>query len=262
MLKKRVFMIVFIGLVILSIYYISSILNKEHSTSKPKETIAENTTAQTNFGCARTTRLENLPQYDRALSLIQQRISENNQWWDIHGDKNDGRFYYFPAQLTNCITIQEDTTDVKSSLEGYFTLNNNAIKNNYYPININSKYKEADDIATALLLTHEITHVQQFIDSKNSKNTNSCIKNEINAFMAQLDFYVILNGEEQSSVYQRIENDKYLHPQLQMLNTMMSINREVLNTCKFNEECTKNHLLSRLNEILVNDETYKKECEL
>jgi len=210
--------------------------------------------------CTRTTRLENDPQYDRALSLIQQRVDENSKWWDKYGEDKDLRFKYFPAQLINCIKIAEDESKNTSGIEGYFTFNDGEIRTDYYPITVSADYRYADDITTALLLSHEITHVQQYIDERNSKDVLPCIDKEINAFIAQQDFYAILNTEEIDSGYHRIQNDKSLHPQLQMMSTMQTINRE--SDCAFEGACLDLNLRSNLRKILTADSVYRKQCEL
>lgn len=210
--------------------------------------------------CTRTIRLNNDPQYDRALSLIQQRIDDNNKWWDKYGETVDGRFKHFPPELVNCIKISEETTTGTGGPEGYFTFNSKDIKENYYPITVSSDYRLADDIETALLLTHEITHVQQYINTLNGKDSLSCIDKEIEAFRSQLDFYVLLNSEENSSVYNRIQSDKNLHSELQMLDTMMTINRE--SNCKFDGPCLDANLTNKLKEMLTSDSYYRKQCGL
>src|SRR3989344_6440533 len=145
----------------------------------------EATTAIEKFNpeCTRTERWENKPQYDRALSLIQQRIQES-----IELDKGtDGAtaFTNFPPNLVNCIFIKEEDIDDKSGIEGYFALDSSEIKNNYFPITIDKDYKEADDIVTALLIAHEMAHVQQFLVGTPMSPRNECLRAEADAFVTQ-----------------------------------------------------------------------------
>jgi hypothetical protein len=255
--KNRVPFFIFIALLVLTtilFYFFGVAKRRKNSTDNQ---IPEKPKTVT---CTRTTRLNNDPQYDRALSLIQQRIDDNNKWWNKYGETVDGRFKHFPPELVNCIKISEETAKSTGGLEGYFTFNGEDIKENYYPITVSSDYRLADDIETALLLTHEITHVQQYINTLNGKDSLSCIDKEIEAFRSQLDFYVLLNSEENSSVYNRIQSDKNLHSELQMLDTMMTINRE--SNCKFEETCLDANLTNKLREMLTSDSYYKKQCGL
>ena len=83
------------------------------------------------------------------------------------------------------------------------------IKNNYFPIIINSKYDQSDDLAISLLLVHELTHVQQYLDSINKKIATTCLDNEVNAFTSVRHFYVFdLNFNEQTMVDSRIKSIK------------------------------------------------------
>jgi hypothetical protein len=223
------------------------------------------------ISCARTVRLDNKPQYDRALSLIQQRIDENHKYWTNAGEQyQDMLFINFPPELVNCIKISEEDTRGSTGVEGYFTFNGQDIKKDYYPITVSTDYGFTDDIVTALLLSHEMTHVQQYMDALNGKNSLSCIDSEIDAFIAQLDFYGILNDEEISSVYYRIHgsDEVFLHPQLKMLDTMLTINRE--SGCGFRDlfkgkdstHCVDINLRNKLREILTDDSYYRKQCGL
>ena len=125
-----------------------------------KNNQATTTIEKFNPVCTRIERWENKPQYDRALSLIQQRIQESIEL--DKGTDGDTAFTNFPPDLVNCIFIKEEDIDDKSGIEGYFALDNNEIKNNYFPITVDKDYKEADDIVTALLIAHEMAHIKRY----------------------------------------------------------------------------------------------------
>jgi hypothetical protein len=218
-----------------------------------------------NQTCTRTARLPNEPQYDRALSIIHQRVKEDIEWWEIYGDKNSSDkkgFRVFPAQLTNCIkVIEKDISD--TGAEGYFTFDSKSIKPNYFPMIIDKSYFFMDDIVIALLLTHEMTHVQQYIDSINGKSKLSCVDKEVEAFMAQLDFYVILNMGEESSIYNRIHGEEDLSPQLAIIDTMTTINRESgcgLEGDDLGTKCRVDNLRKQLETMIAEDDFYMKQC--
>lgn len=226
-------------------------------TPTPEQAIAE--------GCTRTTRLENPPQYDRALSLIQQRIDDNEKWCDKYCETEDYekklRFHAFPANLTNCIKIVEE--DIDGGAEGYFTFHSEDIKPNYFPITINKSYNFADDTLTALLITHEMTHVQQYLDSLKGNDTLSCRDKEVEAFISQIDFYTKLSNEEISSVVLKMNEEKDdKHPQVAMLKTMIDINRD--GTCPLftDDGCSQKHLRNELFKLITDDPAYRHQCAL
>lgn len=202
--------------------------------------------------CTRATRLENQPQYDRALSLINQRLSSTKL----------STYKQFPAGLTNCIEIIEEITDKSSNIEGYFYLNSEDIKSNYYPIVVNVRYQEADDVVIALLLIHEINHVQQYMDIQNGKTSLSCVETEIESFLAQRDFWAYLNTEEAQSLLSRNKSDDSLHPQIKTLFSMLGTHPE--SGCKdfWDFKCYDDHVHNELEQIIISDSYYRKQCNL
>lgn len=215
--------------------------------------------------CTRTTRLQNDPQYDRALSLIQQRLQQHQADLAKSSFKEaEDPFIHFPPDLVNCIFIKEENLDKSEGVEGYFVFHSELIRDNYFPINISDKYSETDDITTALLIAHEMTHVQQYLDELEGKEPLDCISAEVEAFIAQDQFFGSLNIEELTSVNARIVYNDYLHPQLQMLADIRGIWLEfVMPACGFGKfSCEREVLRVKLRPIIENNEYYKKQCGL
>ena len=209
---KIVLLIGFILTLVLGAYYLNN--NNENISERHNQTLEENIVV----GCDRTSRLENKPAFDRALSLIGERY----KMWEDSGE-NIGSWYFFPSQLVNCIQIVEKDLNNNSGLEGYFIFNGEDIKNNYFPIVVDVGYKYSDESINSLLLTHEITHVYQYLNSINNNDELSCIDKEVDAFYAQWKFYGIQFSEARKSIDLRIENDENLHPQLQMISQIKNL---------------------------------------
>ncbi|OGC80321.1 hypothetical protein A3K01_03910 [candidate division WWE3 bacterium RIFOXYD1_FULL_43_17] len=251
--------------------------------------IQEKTTDK--LDCKRTSRWDNAPQYDRSLSLIEQRINKNQDGRFANNAMH--QFNYFPAQLVNCIKIVPQPAKQLEGAEAYFTINSDEIRENYFPIIVDSAYVESDDIVIAFLLTHELTHVQQYIDSTNGNKSISCIDSEVEAFNAMYRFFVsVLNDEENAIVRIRFQNalDNYNDPkyrdlvsrfekQLLMVGTV-----EEMKSGKLGDECkTYKHYIEsagvympttdyyncvyskvniELNRLLSEDPYYRKQCGL
>lgn len=253
-------------LAVLAVGVIAALIFSKQRTQSLSEPVAS-PIAELNIkdGCTRTTRLENDPQYDRALSLIQQRIDDNEKWCDKYCESSDYeeklRFHHFPANLTNCIKIIEENID--GGAEGYFTFHSEDIKPDYFPITIDSSYNFADDTLTALLITHEMTHVQQYLNSLNGEDNLSCRDKEVEAFVSQIDFYTKLSNEEISSVVLKMkEESEDKHTQVAMLKTMIDINRD--GTCPLftDDECSQKNLRNKLFQLISDEPTYRHQCEL
>lgn len=287
---KILFIFILILLTISIILNISFFVNKQQTKTANVDNSSktENNKVPDKLGCTRTTRLDNKPQYDRALSLIQQRLKEHNK---TYNSKDDPDYYkYFSPDLVDCIKIIEETPNKRDDFEGYFILNSKEIKHDYYPIIVNSKYVESDDIAIILLLTHELTHVQQYIDAVNNKKETSCLDNEANAFMATRIFYIFgFNFQETGMADERIKtlkslsnNNKstgivgyyqnYIYSSFDtpfmMIDLVQKLVRE--STCRTTEniesgqlgKCLDIEIHNQLREIIKNDSYYKKQCGL
>lgn len=246
------------------LFNLFSRFNKKNIGKNTISSTETNTSTPKNISCARTTRLENEPYFDRALSLIEEKYKK----WET---SNHNYYTTFPAQLTNCIKIVEDETIKANEVEGYFIFNDKEISDNYFPIYVDKKYRYSDESINALLLIHEMTHVQQYLDELNEKPLLSCIDKEVEAFNAQYNFYTNLSGEYAKSIKLRIENDKELNPQLQMLKVMQDIympNGVIISLqsrCKNGgggNDCLNNDQKIRIKEIISQEDTYKKQCNL
>ncbi len=261
--KMLIFPALLLALVISAVVSVYFFKSKPHATIQPTSAPAvEQVIAD---GCTRTTRLENDPQYDRALSLIHQRIDDNEKWCDKYCESSKYekslRFHHFPANLTNCIKVVEE--DIDGGAEGYFTFHSEDIKPNYFPITIDESYNYADDTLTALLVTHEMTHVQQYLDSLKGNDTLSCRDKEVEAFISQIELYTKLSNEEISSVVLKMNAEKEdKHPQVAMLKTMIDINRD--GTCPLfaDDECSQKHLRNELFKLITDDPAYRHQCEI
>lgn len=202
------------------------------------------------YGCNRKYRLDNLPQYDRALSLINQRVIEYD---------NDANILKNKKLITPCIAIIQSNTKITDKAEGYFIFGGKNVRNNYYPIYVDESYSNTDDLLNALLIYHEITHVIQFIDEQNDVRELSCIDKEIEAFKAQIEFLHTLNTEEITTLDARIlSNGK--HPQLQFLREYALAGGVAVNKCGDNNKCFNNYLDTFIENKV--EELYKDHCNL
>jgi hypothetical protein len=269
--KLNRFAIVLIALacIVPTVYYgilIVDRLNLEPRSvqeGKKGETINKTTTQ---VSCTRTSRLDNKPTYDRALSIIEEKYNV----WD--GDYLNGKsaFSFFPSQLVNCIKVEESNVRNTTGAEGYFTVNSSEIKENYFPITVDGDYFYTDDYINSLLLVHEITHVEQYIKTLNKTSELSCIDKEAEAFYAQWRLYGVFGSEVMKSIRYRIEYDKNLNPQLQIISTLIN-NYDPSGASKkcFNHEsendtskCIDDYIKNVIKKIILQDDFYIKQCGL
>lgn len=256
MRRRKILLLIILLLVIASVASFFAYRN----TRKNNETTVA--VEEFNPKCTRTERWENKPQYDRALSLIKQRIEES-----IELDKGtDAKtaFDSFPLELVNCIYVKEEDIDDRSGIEGYFIIDSGEIKNNYFPITVDKDYKESDDIVTTLLLAHEIAHVQQYLLGVPNSTRNECLRAEAEAFVTQWMMFGTLSIEEMGSVNARIERNDSLHSQLKMIASIRELLQQyALPACGFmSRDCTREVLKVQMFHVLFDDEFYRKQCDM
>ncbi|MBP7875834.1 hypothetical protein KA012_02450 [Candidatus Woesebacteria bacterium] len=246
----------YFGIHYLGIHYLGKNTKNESENQLPAES--------SQIGCDRTSRLENKPAYDRALSLIQERY----KMWEDNGEKI-GSWYFFPSQLVNCIHVVDEDLSRDSGLEAYFIFNSKDIKNNYFPVVVDKNYQYSDETVNSLILVHEIIHVYQYLEELKNENQIPCFDKETEAFYAQMQFYSIQYPEARKSIDFRIDNDQDLHPQLQMIKAIKSLElttfQDLREKCLYGDGkdekyCIDTFRKNSIREMLKLDDYYKSQC--
>lgn len=210
-----------------------------------------------NTYCERKEAYSNPDEMNRALNLVIQRDKEsNNSAVASLGRSLEG--------MKNCISIQYGE---ELSEEGYFTFDPNNVKNDYYPITVNQKYKSLDDLSAAILLSHEIAHVIQYINESTVGESISCYMKEANAFYDQLNFTYTLNPEEKRTIETRWNDTNFLNsetnPQLEITKNLFNLNEEAKRYCYSSTNdnpCVINKTTDLIEESVRNNPYYQKQC--
>lgn len=141
--------------------------------------------------CSRTVRYSNPEEFNRAISLIIQRSNK--------GGSTD--FVNQLNQVRNCLDIKyANSSQDMANAEGYFDFSKDS-SNEDLKIFVSPKYESTDDLLTAILLDHEITHAMFYANG--SVNSLSCYENEAYAYTNEFYFFSSLNAEEKQSIYSR-----------------------------------------------------------
>jgi hypothetical protein len=148
------------------------------------------------------------PEFQRALSLIQERLG-NSQYpaSNMYAANNtfeqeDRSAAEGLKKIYNCLDIQYASTDEElNGAEGIFKFDNTSSIDDL-KIFVSPKYQVKDDLLTAILLRHEIVHANYH--ATGADKSISCYQNEANAFAAELTFLrSTLNAEEKKSISSR-----------------------------------------------------------
>lgn len=157
------------------------------------------------------------PEFKRAISLIAQRTEQS-----LASDPVSGKLTPEEEEILRKMGKYQYCLDIQyKDLSGYNAEGIFAIDPTSSPerltIFVDNSYESNDDLLTALLLDHEITHARQYyedilgIDGVIAKATDSpydhCINKEIEAFMSQYVTLTTLNQEEVKSLFYRVQDD-------------------------------------------------------
>lgn len=203
--------------------------------------------------CTRTERYKNPPEFDRALSLIDQRLHEFDPEFSNRGIGN----------VINCLKVEYADDSQLEGSEGEFLFNQNKANSNLLLILVNKSYDKSDDLLTSVLLFHEMTHAIAYETSLQGHSL-SCVDNEVTAFTMQL-MYVrsMLNQNERGSIISRVLlNDQ--HPQLLILKDMAMLKTAAENFCTESKNPTQECVSQKEDELVrkwvESSPTYQKQC--
>lgn len=191
-------------------------------------------------------------EFSRTLSLIIQRL-------DQAGTSASSPLSKVIKKNLNCFDIQYASSDDElKGAEGIFTFTESGDIDRLQ-IRVLSKYKATDDLLTAILLSHELTHAIYY-SSGIDKNL-SCYENEVSAFWSQLIFIAALKPEEISSLTSRANDWLYQIPgtSSETFNVLNFFFNELPNYSSAGPypEPGKNKLLN----YVKNSPFYQKQCE-
>lgn len=212
---------IFVVFILFVLPYVLAILNAIDAPSAKYGEIPKG-----DIVCTRQEPYKLAPEFERARSLRTQRLEE-------YGFKMDYSFY-------NCINVEY--ADLSShDAEGLFYFDTSSPLNKL-TIYVDQNYRLNDDLLTALLLSHEFTHLTQFVDYLKTGKELSCYEKEAEAFFNQIVFFYALNAEERNSVWARIDS-------LTRGNTISKSGQNMLSQLKY------------LNDIGVTADTYCKQLK-
>lgn len=138
--------------------------------------------------CPRTKMYSMNPEFERAVKLILQRTSNPTS---IYQD------------VINCVNIKYSDNDSEmEGAEGAFYFQEGQAADNL-EILVSPRYSIKDDLITAILLVHEISHATNYANDLASGEKSDCYRDEAVAFNNQNWFITLLNKEEQDSVFAR-----------------------------------------------------------
>lgn len=240
-------------IVLLGGYLFAKIVFKSTTNSLNRATPGAQTTL-----CNRADYYKMPPEFSRALSLIQQRFSENT--FSESTSEHNQTFQTKAGLWYNCLNIQYDDLSKYGGAEGVFLFDENSSIDNL-KIFVDSSYKSTDDIFTAILLSHEIRHAVQFMELNMGLRNQSCVDKEVEAFSSQMQFLVALNDEEEESLRVRLNANPNKNSAYSSLGNLWLINTDTNLYCGKNQDCINKKTYESLRNMVIENPYYQEECK-
>lgn len=216
--------------------------------------------------CYRAKPYNNLPEFNRVISIIIQRFEQNAV---TYGVAKADPFIEALKSVNNCLDIRyADLT--KENADGFFLFDPNSSVNDLKII-VDNSYINYDDLLTATLLIHELQHAEEFVNFKTTGFENTCVDKEINAFMREAILLGSFNLEEKKSISQRIANNPNANSAYRSLAYLTGdLSKNALKRCNINPYssslkdqeavCYLREQQNLLREMITNNVFYQKQC--
>jgi len=224
------------------------------------------------------------PEFQRATSLVLQR------YWENENTKNT----LMTIRVNqSCLDIKyANSVDEMSGADGVFLFSKENSSPKGLRILVNPDYKLQDDLTTALLLSHELTHAEQFILQDVSKriiqecnneasqsfcdnlqsmdgvgfyleeSSNVCVRREAQAYYNENLFYAVLKKVEQDNIGLRARIVQASQTNLPAYAFITQFNILEIK-CPLNTSTDVNNFMNCLSDVYIRSQPfYQKECNL
>lgn len=221
---------------------------KHKSNSNPQNSQTKQTSSAF---CKKTQPYPNPPELNSAAALVVDRIGEK-----LGGEKLDDRL----TNWQNCLNMQYKS--LPNGIEGAFIFDENSPVDNL-KVFVDDDYQSYSEMLRALLLSHELRHVLQFLQFKATGVREDCVRSEVEAFESQFLFGSSLHEDERktlaASARANLRSEEY-RPVLELF----VIHRVVKNKCgpEIGGTCYKQELDGLLTKMITSNPIYQKQCNL
>jgi len=199
--------------------------------------------------CLREEMYDMPSEFKRALSLIKQRLMDK-------ASGNEENFDFF-----NCLDIQY--SDLEE--EGVFTFNTEKSSIDKLSILVNRSYISSDDLLTAFLLSHEMTHANDYLTQISDGIKFGCVESEVKAFTMQLFLSSSLTEEEMKTINLKLrEGYGNINNQLKIMWDLLTYRdyaRKMCNTFDYND-CFFKYFNKSVENMIKSNPYYQKQCNL
>lgn len=204
--------------------------------------------------CAKAKGYDMAPEFIRAISLIDQKIKIN------HADA--------PITMENLAKCVEIYYEDLANEEGLFYFDKTISGQDHLVIKIDNSYKNYDDLSTASLLVHELSHALDFLLSRLDNPMKPCFDQESTAYYLQTYFFSALNEEERNSILYRINLSESNNQLLILKDLIIRYNASITSCFEYAikkdtsgyGDCMNNNMKELLKNYVTQNTYYQTQC--
>lgn len=209
--------------------------------------------------CIRNEPYPKSPEFERAISIIRQRFQPTNF---APVDNKDG--------IYNCVHIEyADLKAYGQGPEGVFYFDEQVSTPENLLIQVDYSYQVKDDLLTAILLMHELTHVNQFLARYFESTELGCVEDEVLAFTNEVALINVFNQEELNSLNARLNESQSVsyNPNLDGALQLAIIQTKSQLECQrkglaSNFDCFWDTVREKIKAMVISNPYYQKQCSL
>jgi hypothetical protein len=248
-MRKIIKLLVYFALAFSCLYTLVSIISKVNQSSKFTE-------KPTNEYCLRVEPYPIPEQLKRSLSLVTERYSNMNIEWI----REIGSDY---TKMSNCLYISFSNLTSEGA-EGVFLFDEVNSTPERLVILVDSNYKDLDDLSSAILLSHELSHSRQFIREYLGGAKLDCVQSEIEAYAHQTLFATtFLTAEEKNSLLARLERNSTSSNQVIFFEQLINWGYDSTKACtnaNDKEQCLLDGLVKNIRNWVISQSAYQEQC--
>lgn len=245
----------------------NNILSREKSPENPSSIQEESKT-----GCTRTEPYPMPDEFVRALSIINQRAYTmvSNPLPNQSPVSKKGNFFYGLTGFENCINVQYSSSPLPDATEAFFKQDVSTPNN--LQIVVDNSYKNFDDLTIAILLAHELTHTEQFLDTVYSGYEINCYTAEAEAFLKQYQLIQFFNEGEKRLIFSTMQDNASINPVIAITLSIKNFEPQAVKECTSlktknglsetdYEACFWGQVKGQIIKLIKSNSTYVQQCE-
>lgn len=189
--------------------------------------------------------------FEGLINIVYVRLNGNES-------KFDNEYINVAREYKNCLVVNYSTS---SDLGMFYSNQDNSL--NALKLTVNNAYEHKYDVFTQLILSHELTHVGQYIEQVKYGKTLSCVDREVYAFKNMLSYFSLLSDNQRKKLLDDLFFNEYPDPTVTTFKQLLDFSTKAWGECNNNDKVCFNRTYTLLvKKFIENSPSYKEQCGL